>query len=126
LTTKFLAFALLGSQWVLWLLIGLSVVSVAIMIERLLYFARRKVDLDALVRDARAGVHDPEATLQKWKNVEAMEAVIARTGLAEAHRGPGAAPEAMVGGRSRARPLLERPPACPGTPRHHAPLTAPF
>ena len=29
LTSKFLAFTLLGAQWVLWLLIGLSVISVA-------------------------------------------------------------------------------------------------
>ena len=126
LTAKFLAFTLLGAQWVLWLLIGLSVVSVAIMIERLLYFARRKVDLDALIRDARAGVHDPEATLQKWKNVEAMEAVIARTGLAEAHRGPGAAAEAMVGVRGRERQLLERRLAYLGTLGNNAPFIGLF
>ena len=36
LTSKFLAFTLLGAQWVLWLLIALSVISVAIMIERAL------------------------------------------------------------------------------------------
>src|SRR5262249_61318632 len=114
------AFTLLGAQWVLWLLIGLSVVSVAIMIERLLYFARRKVDLDALVRDARAGVRDPEATLQKWKNAEAMEAVVARTGLAEAHRGAGAAAGAMAGRRHPERQPLERPPADPD-PHAHSP-----
>lgn len=38
------ALALLGSEWVLWLLVGLSVISVAIMIERVLFYARRKVD----------------------------------------------------------------------------------
>jgi biopolymer transport protein ExbB len=126
LTAKFLAFTLLGAQWVLWLLIGLSVISVAIMIERLLYFARRKVDLDALVRDARAGVHDPEATLAKWKNAEAMEAVVARTGLAEARRGAGAAAEAMVGVRSRERQLLERRLAYLGTLGNNAPFIGLF
>ncbi len=126
LTAKFLAFTLLGAQWVLWLLIGLSVISVAIMIERLLYFARRKVDLDALVRDARAGVLDPEATLAKWKNAEAMEAVVARTGLAEARRGAGAAAEAMVGVRSRERQLLERRLAYLGTLGNNAPFIGLF
>ena len=34
LTERILGFTLLGSEWVLWLLIGLSVLSVAIMVER--------------------------------------------------------------------------------------------
>jgi len=34
ITERFLAFTLLGAEWVLWLLIGLSIVSFAIMIER--------------------------------------------------------------------------------------------
>src|SRR6185369_12897479 len=38
---KLLAFTLLGAGWVLWLLIGLSMVSVAVIVERALYFARR-------------------------------------------------------------------------------------
>jgi biopolymer transport protein ExbB len=40
---KLLAFTLLGAGWVLWLLLGLSVLSVAVMIERALYFARRRM-----------------------------------------------------------------------------------
>jgi biopolymer transport protein ExbB/TolQ len=38
------ALALLGSEWVLWLLLVLSVISVSIMIERVLFYGRRKVD----------------------------------------------------------------------------------
>ena len=33
------AFETLGAAWVLWLLVALSVISIAIMLERLLYFA---------------------------------------------------------------------------------------
>jgi hypothetical protein len=37
LTERILGFMLLGSEWVLWLLIGLSVLSVAVMVERGIY-----------------------------------------------------------------------------------------
>jgi biopolymer transport protein ExbB len=40
---RLLAFTLLGAGWVLWLLLGLSVLSVGVMIERALYFARRRM-----------------------------------------------------------------------------------
>lgn len=128
LTTKFLAFTLLGAQWVLWLLIGLSIISVAIMIERALYFARRRVDLDALTRDVREGIRsgDPDATLSRWKAAQSMEAIIARVGLAEARRGAGAAAEAMVGRRGRERQLLERRLAFLGTLGNNAPFIGLF
>jgi biopolymer transport protein ExbB len=38
LTDKFLQFALLGAEWVLWLLIVLSIISVYVMIERAVFF----------------------------------------------------------------------------------------
>ena len=40
---RLLAFTLLGAGWVLWLLLALSVLSVAVMIERGLYFGRRRM-----------------------------------------------------------------------------------
>jgi len=128
LTSKFLAFTLLGAQWVLWLLIGLSVASVAIMIERLLYFVRRRIDLDELIRDVRDGLRKGtvDAVVQRWKKHDAMEAVIAVTGLGEAGRGAGAAAEAMVSKRSRERQLLERRVAFLGTLGNNAPFIGLF
>ena len=35
LTHSFLSIALLGAEWVMWLLVGLSVISIAIMLERI-------------------------------------------------------------------------------------------
>lgn len=49
LTEKFLQFALLGAEWVLWLLIVLSVISVYIMLERFLFF-RPLIGADAAAR----------------------------------------------------------------------------
>jgi len=42
-TERLLAFTLLGAGWVLWLLLGLSVLSVAVMVERALYFGSRRM-----------------------------------------------------------------------------------
>ena len=48
LTERFLSFTLLGSEWVLWVLIALSVVSIAIMIERAFYFATHRLEAGPL------------------------------------------------------------------------------
>jgi biopolymer transport protein ExbB/TolQ len=40
---RLLAFTLLGAGWVLWLLLGLSVLSVAVMVERAIYFSSRRM-----------------------------------------------------------------------------------
>ena len=44
LTQKLLAFTLVGAEWVLWLLIILSMLSVAVMIERGLYYFSLRTD----------------------------------------------------------------------------------
>ena len=38
-----------GAEWVLWLLLALSVVSVMVMVERLLFFRRQRVDYSTLM-----------------------------------------------------------------------------
>ena len=40
---RLLSLTLRGAGWVLWLLVGLSVLSVAVMFERALYFAQRRM-----------------------------------------------------------------------------------
>jgi biopolymer transport protein ExbB len=128
LTTKFLAFTLLGAQWVLWLLIGLSVLSVAVMIERLMYFGRRRLDLDLLSRDIKDALHagDVEGVVHKYARSEAMEAIVATAGLREAKRGAGAAAEAMGGARSREKLQLERRVSILGTLGNNAPFIGLF
>jgi len=51
LSARFLALTLHGAGWVLWLLIALSVVSVAIMFERLWFLKRHRPDQTTLARD---------------------------------------------------------------------------
>ncbi len=49
-------FEQLGAEWVLWLLLAMSVLSVAVMIERWLFLRRYAVDSEALTRDALAAL----------------------------------------------------------------------
>ena len=77
------AFSMMGAHWVLQLLIALSVVSVAIMIERILFYARHRVDaaemaarLERLLDDGNvAGAYSLFST------VDAMEARVLAEGL---------------------------------------------
>ncbi len=58
ISERILAFTLYGSGWVLWLLIGLSVGSVAVMIERLWFFSVHRLDPAQLLEDMRAMLRD--------------------------------------------------------------------
>ena len=53
LSARFLSLALGGAGWVLWLLIALSVISLAISLERLWYFRTHRVQKATLLADMR-------------------------------------------------------------------------
>ena len=54
LSARFLSLALGGAGWVLWLLVALSVISVAISLERLWYLRRHRVQKATLLADMQA------------------------------------------------------------------------
>lgn len=54
LNDRFLQFALLGSEWVLWVLVALSVLSVTVAVERFLHFRRAAKSQASLRKDAVA------------------------------------------------------------------------
>jgi biopolymer transport protein ExbB len=61
LSTRFLALTLHGAGWVLWLLVALSVVSVAIMLERLWFLKRHRPDQATLAHDMNVLLATAEA-----------------------------------------------------------------
>ena len=79
MTQQLVDFALLGAEWVLFLLVGLSVLSVAIMVERGMFFYRRRIDHDALQKAAVRAVSEDtvNALIKKYKDHEAMAARVA-------------------------------------------------
>lgn len=58
LSEKFLELSAVGSEWILWILVGLSVVSVAVMIERLIFYAGVQGRDSALVRALHTALAD--------------------------------------------------------------------
>ncbi len=83
---KLLAIVNLGAAWVLWLLIGLSVISVGIMIERAtFYLGRRLPGRDKLARALLGG--DLTEARGAVADRDGIEAEVIRSALEQADRG---------------------------------------
>jgi len=108
----FVDFALLGAEWVLWLLVGLSVISIGIMIDRALWFRGRDGDTPSFIQGLRvawrAGEDELEAFLDNWRSNGAIPIRVALAGIAERAHGPDAVAEAMHGERARWRKEADR------------------
>jgi len=128
ITESFLNFTLLGAEWVLWLLIGLSIVSIAVAIERFRYFAARAVDTAAVVRDSRRAVAEGDAGgfEKKYAESPSMAVSVAVEGLSEAAHGVDAATEAMNSAKTQSRADHERNLVVLGTLGNNAPFIGLF
>ena len=113
-----------GAAWVMWLLLALSVVSVAIMLERGWFYYSLRDDLAALARSLgdylrRGEVAEARRLLE---NSPSAEAAVVVAGLVEAERGPRAAEEAMAGAAALQRMKLEKRLVYLGTLGNNAPF----
>jgi len=116
-----------GASWVMWLMLGLSVVSVAIILERAWFFWSLRDDLVALSRELRTALEDSiEAAKKRMDASPSAEAAVVSAGLEMAHRGPKAAEEAMAGAAALQRMKLERRLAYLGTLGNNAPFIGLF
>jgi biopolymer transport protein ExbB len=118
------AFAMLGATWVMWLLVALSIVCVAIILERIYFFAATRDDIDKLR-------HDLLENLKKGRLAEAckrlqqsrsFEAMIALAALETASDGAEAATERMQGEQGIVRLHMDRNLAFLGTVGANAPF----
>src|SRR3954471_11587733 len=77
---KLLSFTLMGAGWVLWLLVGLSVLSVTVIVERGVYFWRRRMShrFPRLLALAQAG---DLADAGEIAEGDSMEAEVARAAV---------------------------------------------
>src|SRR5438067_2340928 len=110
LTKEFVAFAQLGAGWVLWVLVGLSVLSIGVMIDRALWFRHRIADAGQLARELRGAVARGEVDRfeTKYRDAPSAAAQVALRGLAERGRGSEAVAEAMHGERLRWRGAADK------------------
>jgi len=124
LTEALNRFTELGAEWVLWLLLSLSVISVAIMVERAIVLFRRRGDAAALAKLAAeklaAGrIDDLREQVAKSR---AVEASVLAAGLDKYDEGPAAAEESMHAAQVRERQTLDRNLAFLGTVGSNAPF----
>lgn len=114
----------LGTGWVLVLMLVLSVISLAIMLERAWLYWSLRDDVEVLMRDL--GKHlrggDLDGARRRLEASRSAEAAVVVAGLVEADRGVAAAEEAMDGASALQRIKLERRLAFLGTLGNNAPF----
>ena len=117
-----------GTDWVLFLLGLLSVVSLAIVVERWLFFRSRDADIRALAEelDDDLVARDWSGAIARLSRVSAAAAAIAATGLRLADRGAAAVDKAMQSAAALERGQLEKRLSYLGTIGNNAPFIGLF
>jgi biopolymer transport protein ExbB len=128
LSKAFLDFSQLGANWVLWLLVVFSIVSIGIMIDRLLWFRSREADLDTFTRELRGAFdrNELDRFITKYKNDTGIPIQVAMHGLSERERGPDAVAEAMNAEKARWRRFGDRNLMVLGTLGNNVPFVGLF
>lgn len=113
-----------GASWVLWLMLALSVISIAVMLERAWLYWSLRDDLALLMRELgkllRAG--DMEGARKRLEASPSAEAAVVVAGIVESDLGVEAAQEAMLGASSMQKLRLEKRLAFLGTLGNNAPF----
>ncbi|AKF05661.1 MotA/TolQ/ExbB proton channel family protein [Sandaracinus amylolyticus] len=118
------AFAMLGATWVMWLLVLLSIVGLAIILERAYYLFVSRDDIAKLKSDllAKLRSNDVDAARTRMRQSRSVEAQVALAGLDAAEDGAETAEERMDGQTSISRLNMERNLAFLGTVGNNAPF----
>jgi biopolymer transport protein ExbB len=124
LIERLLKVALLGSAWVLYLLLFLSVVSIATMVERWLYFRKHRFNNHDLHRQLAKflDADDLEGAAKYLEKNPAIEARVAREALRWAPSGPESMNDAVDSELGRTKAELERGLNLLGTLGNNAPF----
>jgi len=125
LTAKLLSFTLLGAEWILWILLALSVISLAVMVERTFYFLGHRLPRaeDLALQIMRGELEGPRAAASAARG---MQAAVVREGLANAALGPEAVEQIIAAVVARERKHYERGLAFLGTLGNNAPFVGLF
>ena len=128
LQEAFLQLALLGANWVLWILVALSVASVAVVIERLLFFRTINGRDTALLKPVadRLADGDVDGASTQAKKEPSPGARMLTAMLEVADRGVGSAKAVAEGNRASEKLRLERNLGFLGTVGSNAPFIGLF
>ena len=128
LIERLLKVALLGSEWILYLLLALSVLSIATMVERWRYFSRSSGDGEKLRGQLGKLLDsdDLEGAAKLLEGSRTIEARVSREALRWAPSGPEAMADAVDSELSRIKKELERGLNFLGTVGNNAPFVGLF
>ncbi len=114
----------LKASWVMWILLGLSVVDLIIIGERAMFLFRVRDDVGRLSDDLDKRLRDGKVreALEGLEKSPSAEAAVVVAGLRHADLGPIAAEKAMIGASALQRVRLERGLAVLGTVGNNAPF----
>lgn len=118
------AFAMLGAGWVMWFLVGLSVIGLAVILERAWTLLRSRDDLFGL-REALGGrlaEDDVPGAIKRLQDSPSFEAEVAVAGLLAVEDGGEATAQRMEAARGLARQRMEKNLAFLGTVGNNAPF----
>jgi biopolymer transport protein ExbB/TolQ len=118
------AFAMLGATWVMWLLVGLSILGLAIILDRAYYFLATRDDIGKLKAAmlAKLKANDVDGARTVLRQSKSAEALIVLAGLDAVEDGADSA-EARMEGEATLRKLdMERNLAFLGTVGNNAPF----
>jgi biopolymer transport protein ExbB len=128
LSRAFVEFAQLGANWVLWLLIVLSVISVGVMIDRALWLRNRDTDTERFTRELRGAFERGELDRLQTKYMDdaSVPIQVGLRGLAVRDKGADAVAEAMHSERARWRRAADRNLIVLGTLGNNVPFVGLF
>lgn len=117
-------FVTFGAEWVLWLLFVLSIGSLAVAIERFIFFRSRSESLRGLVAslDAHLRTKDASGAIETLEGRRSVAASVAAAGLRLAERGPRAVERGMDSAMALQRKALESRLSYLGTLGNNAPF----
>ena len=124
LTSRLVGATLSSAEWVLWLLVGLSVISLAIILERLFYFAGHRLPGgEALATKIATGDLD---AARAAAGAQGMEAAVLSAALSAMPRGADTVEQVIAATVAQERPRYERGLSVLGTLGNNAPFVGLF
>jgi biopolymer transport protein ExbB/TolQ len=110
LVQNLLSLPVFRSEWVLWLLLGLSLLSVAVMVERWYFYRKRKIDFDAVKNDFTKALEkgDFDAASKVLDKHDSLETNVTLAGLRGYEKGPESVEDLIAGAMSRGKGEYER------------------
>ncbi len=108
LTEILLDFTLIGAEWILWILLGLSLLSIAVAVERAIFYGRgsRGSTSRTIVSLLRSG--DCDAALDLARESKGFLSNVMRSGLESLSKGPEAVESVLASELARTRGEYDR------------------